>query len=240
MRKFYPVNFFYEIVITCQKYTFLLKWKSRFVSLNMPFSDLKNRIKDDVHFNLENVLKAYELAEKVHTNQKRKSGEPFIVHPIEVASILYKIGGSEDMIIAALLHDVIEDSKTKEEKEAIENKIYKEFGNDIFYLIQAVSKNTDLTDRAVQQKEYFNQIEEALKMDASVFFLKIADLIHNLKTLASLSPEKQEKWINELKNTYIPLMSDHFHQISLSYQNMYSNLMNELESVIEDYEQQKH
>jgi GTP diphosphokinase / guanosine-3',5'-bis(diphosphate) 3'-diphosphatase len=202
----------------------------------MFFSDLKNRIKDDIHFDLDRVQKAYNFAKKVHIHQKRKTGEPFIIHPVEVATTLYKIGGSEDMIIAALLHDVIEDSENKEE---VENEIHKTFGNDIFFLVQAVSKNCNLTDKAVQQKEYFDQIEEALKMDVSIFFLKVADLIHNMKTLASLSPNKQEKWINELKDTYIPLMSEHFHQISLGYQEMYSNLMNELESVIENYEQQK-
>ncbi len=202
----------------------------------MPFRDLEAEIKKNSHLDLGRISKAYEYAEKIHENQKRKSGEPYIIHPVEVARIILQAGGDENMIIAALLHDVIEDG---EDPEKVGNEVYHQFGGDVFYLVQSLSKDGNHQDKKSRDKAFFDQIKKALETDVSVFFIKMSDLIHNMGTLSALAPEKQEKWINELKNNYLPYFSEYFHKISFHYHPIYHRLMEELEKIIEDYEGKK-
>ncbi|MCF7812777.1 HD domain-containing protein [Candidatus Gracilibacteria bacterium] len=202
----------------------------------MSFSELRKKISQNPEFDLEKIEKAYQFAKNIHASQKRKSGEPFIIHPIEVAQIVYEIGGDENMICAALLHDVLEDADNPEQAE---EKIHEIFGQDIFFLVHAISKDIRIEDRMLRQEEYTDRLEKLLKMDIAVFFLKMADLLHNMKTIQGLPPEKREKWIHELKNTYLPMMSEHFHSIALPYHTMYRNLIDQLESVISEYEEEK-
>ncbi|MCF7918024.1 HD domain-containing protein [Candidatus Gracilibacteria bacterium] len=201
----------------------------------MFFQQFKKELENHGGFDVSKIQKAYDFAETAHHNQKRKSGEPFITHPVEVAEIVYQIGGDENMVCAALLHDVLEDGDHSEETK---QKIKEDFGYDVFFLVDTLSKDCRIQDCMMRQDEYFERLNEALKMDVSVFFLKMADLIHNLKTIQGLSPEKQKKWIRELREQYIPMMSNHFHHTSFHYDEMYLNLINELESVIEKFEKE--
>jgi len=195
------------------------------------FKDLKARLAQDPEVDEERVQRAYDMAERVHRGQKRKSGEPFITHPVEVANIIYDIAGSaEDMLCAALLHDVLEDG---ENHETLSDEIEREFGPDVHFMVEAVSKDCRLLDKDEQQEEYFEQIREALYLDISVFFLKMADLIHNMKTIDSLSSAKKHRWISELKDTYVPMMQNHFHRIATPYRESYLHLLDEIESVID-------
>ena len=183
--------------------------------------------------NLLRIKSAYNLAAVVHASQIRASGEPYIIHPIAVAKIIIGIGGDENMICAALLHDTIEDGENAEE---IANRIYKSFGEDIYYLVQAVSKDGRIEDKVSQQDAYFVQIKEALETDVSVFFIKLADLTHNMDTISNLSPSKQKEWIKDLKEGYIPYFTEYFHKISFHYHPMYHKMMEHLQQIIEKKE----
>ncbi len=185
------------------------------------------------HINMRKVEYAYLFAKEVHEGQKRRSGEPYIIHPVEVARIVCKAGGDENMIIAALLHDVIEDGK---DPEKIGNEIYHQFGGDVFYLVQALSKDGNYKDKEIRDKEAFNQLKKAAETDISVFLIKLADLIHNMGTISALKPAKRDKWIQELKEIYIPFFEDYFHRISFHYHGMYHNLMEELHKIVEAHE----
>ena len=199
--------------------------------MDEPFKALKNKIqKNHSEFDISRIQKAYELSKSVHEGQKRKSGEPYIHHPVAVADIIYNIGGDESMICAALLHDTIEEAG---DTEVVRKAIREGFGIDVRFLVEALSKDGNIEDKISQQADYFARVEEALKIDIAIFFLKMADLIHNMKTISSLPPKRQENWVRELKHMYMPLMSRNFHKISLHHHVPYMNLMNELESVIE-------
>lgn len=187
-------------------------------------------------FNISKIQKAYNLAAKTHQHQKRKTGEPFISHPLAVAHFLYKIGGEENIVCAGLLHDVLEECDSSERKK-IEEYIHDTFGSDVFFFVQAVTKDEKIEDGEEQQQKYCVQIEEAFVLDISVFFLKMADLLHNAKTIGGLRPEKQKKWIREFKKLYIPMMAENFHKVCFCYHDMYLNLMNEAEKMIEEYEE---
>lgn len=198
------------------------------------FKELKHLCTQNGNFDTEKIEKAYQYANEIHKNQKRRSGEPYIIHPIHVAEIVFKIGGDENMVCAALLHDTIED--TEDDVKTVRDNINNNFGEDILFLVEAVSKDCSIEGKVERHNDFIKQIEEAFELDMSVFFLKASDILHNLSTLESLKPEKQEKWINELKYSYIPLFQKYFHRIALPYRKMYENLINELESIIERYE----
>ncbi len=185
---------------------------------------------------LDKIQAAYNFAEKIHGDVKRKSGEPFVMHPVTVAEIIFDLDGDDDMICAALLHDVLEDNLQETE---LAEKIEKEFGRNVYFLVQAISKDARIEDRVLKQEKYFEQLCDTLQVNVSVFFLKMADLIHNLKTLSWLEPHKQEKWIQELKTMYLPMLVTNFHHLALPHREMYLNLMDQLESVMEEYETQK-
>jgi len=202
----------------------------------MPFKNLKENIKKKSDFDLERIEKAYNLAYEVHKEVRRKSGEFYIFHPLEVAQIILEIGGDENMICAALLHDVLEDG---EDAVKLGNRICEEFGSDVFFLVQAISKDRRIGNKEEKQIEYCERMEESLHLDSAIFFLKMADMIHNMRTVSGLAPKKQREWIHRLQNKYMPMLSRNFHHVSLYHQNMYLNLMNELESVIESHAKQK-
>ena len=185
------------------------------------------------HLDTEIISKAFRIAKRVHKGQKRKSGEDYIIHPYEVAKILVKIDADEDLICAALLHDVIEEGK---DEEKISEEIINTFGNGIFFMVQAMSKDRMINNKDLQHKKYFEQIRQGMEIDVSVFLLKIADLLHNLKTLKSLPDKRKNRWIKELKETYLPLFSEYYHQISFHYHNIYINLINALQELIEEYD----
>lgn len=181
----------------------------------------------------DKVRRAFALAEEVHRPQKRKSGEPYIIHPVAVAYILFKMGADQDVICAALLHDTIEEAKEANGQERIDNKIYAEFGDQVLYLVQAVSKDGKILDKDKQQEAYFLQIQNAFEVDIFVFFIKVADLLHNLSTIFALSPERKARWIHELKYQYLPIFSEYFHRIPFHYHDMYHQMLNSIQELID-------
>lgn len=147
------------------------------------------------------IRRAYEVAERVHRNERRASGEPFIIHPLAVADSLAEFRMDEASICAALLHDVVEDTE-----ESLE-KLREEFGEEIAMLVDGVTKITKLKSKS--REEY--QVESLRKMlfatarDIRIIIIKLLDKLHNMKTLDYLPREKQVRIAKEVMDIYAPI-----------------------------------
>ncbi len=149
----------------------------------------------------EKICRAYNVAYKMHDGQFRKSGEPYIIHPLNVACILASLHVGPDTICAGLLHDVVEDTEmTKED-------LAKEFGNDIAELVDGVTKVGQLKFVSLEEKQVENHQHMLLAMakDIRVIVVKLADRLHNIRTLGSLNSEKQVRIAKETLEIYAPL-----------------------------------
>ncbi|MDD2649055.1 MAG: bifunctional (p)ppGpp synthetase/guanosine-3',5'-bis(diphosphate) 3'-pyrophosphohydrolase [Eubacteriales bacterium] len=150
------------------------------------------------------VEKAYKFAEKAHSNYKRKSGEPYFIHPCFVASILCELMMDAQTIAAGLLHDTVEDCK----QEGVTLEIIeKEFGDEVARLVDGVTKldRLDFTDREEQQAESLRKMIIAMSKDIRVVIIKLADRLHNMRTLKFQSPERQVAIAHETLEIYAPL-----------------------------------
>lgn len=149
----------------------------------------------------ELILKAFEFAKNAHQGQKRASGEDYINHPLEVAKILNEFNLDSKTIAAALLHDVIEDTNIT--KEQLENK----FGKEISFLVDGVTKLNNLENKTNQiiDFEIFKKMIFAMTEDLRVVLLKLADRLHNLKTLKYLDQESQKRIAIESIEVYSPI-----------------------------------
>ena len=148
------------------------------------------------------IQKAYEVAERLHKDQVRKSGEPYIIHPLCAAHILADLEMDKETIAAGLLHDVVEDTvMTKDEVE-------KEFGKEVALLVDGVTKLTRLsydTDKIEVQAENLRKMFLAMAKDIRVIIIKLADRLHNMRTLKYMRPEKQKEIAKETMDIYAPL-----------------------------------
>lgn len=152
--------------------------------------------------NYDLVEKAYQLAKEAHGEQVRKSGEPYLTHPLAVASILADLELDKETIIAGLLHDVVEDTKY-----SIED-IEKLFSAEIALLVDGVTKLGKITytsDREEIQAENYRKMFLAMAKDIRVILIKLADRLHNLRTLIYMPEEKQRKKAKETLDIYAPL-----------------------------------
>ena len=149
----------------------------------------------------EHLLRAYTYAEKAHSGQKRVSGEPYFIHPCEVAKILIDLGMNEATIAAALLHDVIEDT------DATEEDIKREFGEEVLNLVSGVTKldKIEFKSQAEADAENFRKIFVSMAKDIRVIIIKLADRLHNMRTLGALPKERQQKMAKETLDIYTPL-----------------------------------
>ncbi|RMD75246.1 MAG: bifunctional (p)ppGpp synthetase/guanosine-3',5'-bis(diphosphate) 3'-pyrophosphohydrolase, partial [Bacteroidetes bacterium] len=148
----------------------------------------------------DNVRKAFELAVQAHAQQRRKSGDPYILHPIEVARICAEeIGLGPTAIVAALLHDVVEDTDVTLED------IRKQFGERIARLVDGLTKLDHSYDSESPQAENFRKVLSFLVEDVRVVLIKIADRLHNMRTLGAMPRYKQLKIASETSYIYAPL-----------------------------------
>lgn len=147
------------------------------------------------------IQKAYKYAVEHHGDQRRKSGEPYIIHPINVAYILADIGLDESTICAALLHDVVEDT------DATENDIKREFGEEISDMVAGVTKLGNIAFATVeeQQVEDYRKMFLAMGKDIRVIIIKLADRLHNMRTLKHLRRDRQIANAKETMELYAPL-----------------------------------
>ena len=151
--------------------------------------------------NYDRITRAYYFAKRAHEGQKRKSGDDYIVHPIAVAEILVDLGLDTDTVIAALLHDVIEDTAVTEEE------LDQEFGHSVVLLVEGVTKLNKLNfkSREDQQAEYLRRMFLAMSNDIRVVIIKLADRLHNMRTLAFRNEADQKRIATETLDIYAPI-----------------------------------
>ncbi len=146
-------------------------------------------------------LRAYETAEQAHQGQRRKSGEPYILHPVAVASVVADMGLDDVSIAAALLHDAVEDTAL----ELIQ--IQTEFGHDVATIVDGVTKldRVRFATKEAQQAATLRKMLVAMASDLRVLLIKLADRLHNMRTIGALRPAKQEQIARETLDVYAPI-----------------------------------
>ena len=147
------------------------------------------------------LLHAYDFARDAHRNQKRASGEPYFIHPCAVAEILVDLGLDADTVAGALLHDVIEDTPVTEED------VRREFGESVLTLVSGVTKLDKIVFKSQEEEEAenFRKIFIAMAKDIRVIIIKLADRLHNMRSLNFLSKERQQKMARETLDIYAPI-----------------------------------
>ena len=147
------------------------------------------------------IMKAYNFAVEHHGEQKRNSGEPYIIHPLQVAYTLADMGLDEDTISAALLHDVVEDTNATEED------IIRNFGNEVAEMVAGVTKLSNMQFASIEetQVENYRKMFLAMGKDIRVILIKLADRLHNMRTLKYLKRERQIANAKETMELYSPL-----------------------------------
>jgi guanosine-3',5'-bis(diphosphate) 3'-pyrophosphohydrolase len=145
------------------------------------------------------LQRAYDVAEAAHATQKRKSGDPYITHPLAVATILAGLGMDTTTLVAALLHDTVEDTGVTLES------ITADFGSDVTHLVDGVTKIDKVKFGDAAQAETIRKMIVAMARDPRVLVIKLSDRLHNMRTLRFLPPEKQEKKARETLEILAPL-----------------------------------
>jgi len=167
--------------------------------MNGTIKEILSLVPNPTEENINLIEKAYKFAEKAHSKHKRKSGEPYFVHPVYTAKILASLGMAPSVIAAGLLHDIFEEDISKED-------IKIEFGSEILELVEGVRKLGDIkyvgTERNVENLRKFF-ISEA--KDLRTLVIRLADRLHNVKTLEHVEPEKQKRIAMETLEVYAPL-----------------------------------
>ncbi len=170
---------------------------------NSLFKKLNNVLisQDTPESDIKTVKSAYDFASMLHEGQYRVSEEPYIVHPVEVACILASLQADVPTLCAALLHDILEDTDTKPEV------IKEKFGEDVLKLVNGVTKlsKIEFTSKEERQAENFRKMFIAMAEDIRVIFLKLADRLHNMRTLNYMAAHKQKRIAEETLEIFAPL-----------------------------------
>ena len=175
-----------------QNYDMMIKEKAQRV-----FSVMEKRVS---HEDMERIHAAFELAKTAHADQKRKSGEPYIFHPIAVANIVAEelmLGANP--VIAAFLHDVVEDT------DYTIDDIQQLFGDDVAFLVRVVTKQEKEHYEMSRQMDNYKQMLDSIHYDIRALLVKLTDRLHNMRTLNSMRPDKQMKIAGETDYFYAPL-----------------------------------
>jgi GTP pyrophosphokinase len=173
----------------------------KYEEYNDHFDEFIAQVRKNSQYDSEKILRAYNIAREAHKNQRRRSGEPYIMHPVAVAKILFEIGMDNECIIGALLHDVVEDTDYDL------NFIKKNFGDDVALLVDGVTKlgQIPLSTREEVQAENIRKMFIAMNQDVRVIIIKLADRLHNMRTLEHMPPYKQREKSLETLEIYAPI-----------------------------------
>ena len=165
------------------------------------FDDIESAIQERNEDDRASIKKAFLFARERHEGQFRVSEEPYIIHPVEVAKILITLKADTHTVIAAFLHDILEDTDTTPET------IQQEFGEDVLSLVQGVTKlgKYHFNSKEERQAENFRKMFIAMANDIRIIFLKLADRLHNMRTLNFMRPEKQKRIAQETLDVFAPL-----------------------------------
>ncbi len=204
--------------------------------------DLMEKIRlSEKQYDAEKIMRAYELANTAHEGQLRSSGDKYITHPLSVASILLDYCMDTDTICAALLHDVVEDTDVKLEE------LKKQFGSDVALMVDGVTKIglVPLNTKEEQQAENIRKILMAMSKDIRVIIIKLADRLHNMRTLDARPPEKQRKTSLETMNFYAPIahrlgmsdVKDEMENIAIHYLDPYG--VSEVERLLDLHKEER-
>jgi GTP pyrophosphokinase len=201
----------------------------REVIMNYTIKTLMSKISEAKgSYDVEKIMEAYDLADSSHAGQKRSSGEPYIVHPLAVACILLDFNMDTDTIVAALLHDVVEDS-------GVELKLLrKKFGEDVMNLVNGVTKMSIIPLNYTKEEQHAENIRKillAMSKDVRVILIKLADRLHNLRTLEHRPSEKQRNTALETMSFYTPIahrlgmneLKEEMEDLSLRYLDPYGS-----------------
>lgn len=158
-------------------------------------------LKDDRQYDLSKIISAYEFAEKAHRGQKRSSGQDYIIHPLAVAMTVLELGMDTDTVCAALLHDVVEDTP------ATLTDLQKRFGQDVAALVDGVTKLSKVSTNTKEQQQAENIMKMlfAMSQDIRVMIIKLADRLHNIRTLKYRPYKKQMATASETMHIYAPI-----------------------------------
>lgn len=196
------------------------------------------------NYDLELIKKAYLTAATMHNGQLRKSGEPYIIHPVETAKILAQLGMDEQTLVAGLLHDVVEDTPYTEEQ------LTEEFGSEVALLVDGVTKlgNLVFETKEETQAENMRKMFLAMSKDIRVLIIKLSDRLHNMRTIDYMPPNKIKEKCRETLEIYAPLanrlgmfnMKFELEDIALKHlePEFYSNLAKQINQRKEEREQQ--
>lgn len=165
------------------------------------FAAFFEKVKQNPQYDSEKIKQAYDIAKEAHQNQKRRSGEPYIMHPVAVAQILLNFGMDNECIISALLHDVVEDTKVSIDF------IKEHFGDEVALLVDGVTKlgKIPLSTREEVQAENIRKMFIAMNKDVRVIIIKLADRLHNMRTLQYMPDYKQREKSLETLEIYAPI-----------------------------------
>ncbi|MBE7702519.1 MAG: bifunctional (p)ppGpp synthetase/guanosine-3',5'-bis(diphosphate) 3'-pyrophosphohydrolase [Cyanobacteria bacterium SIG28] len=167
------------------------------------FNEIRELLQNE-HYqenDIQELEKAFEFSKKLHDGQYRISEEPYIIHPMEVVKILISLRADKHTLMAGFLHDILEDTETKPEE------IKELFGEDVLNLVQGVTKlgKLQFKSKEERQAENFRRMFIAMASDVRIIFLKLADRLHNMRTLNYMSAQKQQKIARETLDIFAPL-----------------------------------
>ncbi len=166
------------------------------------FNDIADRMLDyNSQVDVERLQRAYVFTAKVHDGQERLSGEPYLIHPLEVAGILLDLNVDEDTIIAGLLHDTLEDTLTTRDE------IERLFGPRVSFLVEGLTKIARIEFRSAreQQAENFRKMLIAMSEDIRILMIKLADRLHNMRTIIHMKEDSRRRIAQETMDIYVPL-----------------------------------
>ncbi|MFA9381991.1 MAG: HD domain-containing protein, partial [Acetanaerobacterium sp.] len=157
--------------------------------------------KSEKQYDKESIIKAYEFARVSHGTQMRVSGEAYIIHPVSVAMLLVELGMDNESLVASLLHDVVEDTGVTQEE------VTQRFGRDVAVLVSGVTKlgKIPYSSREEQQAENIRKMLLAMSQDIRVIIIKLADRLHNMRTIDAMPAQKQRDKALETMEVYAPI-----------------------------------